>query len=285
MDTIEEKLCRDLALRGMRPNTITTYARCCRRFAAHFGRSALELTIADVRAYLEHLRVGERKSPRSINVYAAAIAFLFGETLGRRAEIGRIPRLRVHAKPPVVLGAEEVEKLLAVLSTRQRAFVMTMYGAGLRISETAALRIDDIDSARMQLHVREGKGGRERYVPLSARLLGELRAYWKEHRPKGPLLFPGRDRQGRLSRAAVSKALQAAVIRAGVSKRATPHVFRHSFATHLLELGADLRTVQVLLGHASIGSTTGYLHVSHARLARVTLPIDALGTDRARVLG
>jgi hypothetical protein len=109
-------------------------------------------------------------------------------------------------------------------------------------------------------------------VPVSERLLGELRAYWKECRPKGPLLFPGRDLQGRVSRAAVSKALQAAVLRAGVGKRATPHVFRHSFATHLLELGADLRTLQVLLGHASVRSTTTYLHISRARLARVMLP-------------
>ncbi len=286
MDPIEEKLRCDLALRGARPNTITTYARCCRRFRAHFGRSPLELTVADVRAYLEHLRVRERKSPRSINVYAAALGFLFGETLGRRAEIGRIPRLRVHAKPPVVLAPSEVERVLAALATpRQRAFVMTLYGAGLRISEAAALRIEDLDSARMQIHVCEGKGGRERYVPLSPRLLGELRAYWKRYRPKGPLLFPGRDSDGRLSRAGISKALQRAARRAGIAKRATPHIFRHSFATHLLELGADLRTVQVLLGHSSIRSTTAYLHVSHARLARVTLPFDVLGTDRARSLG
>ena len=228
----------------------------------------------------------ERKSPRSINVYAAAIGYMFGETLGRRAEIGRIPRLRVHATPPAVLGAAEVERVVAALSTpRQRAFVMTLYGAGLRISEAAALCVEDIDSARMQLHVREGKGGRERYVPLSQRLLVELRAYWKRYRPTGPLLFPGRGRDGRLSRAAISKALQKAACKAGITKRATPHVFRHSFATHLLELGADLRTVQVMLGHASIRSITGYLNVSHARLARVTLPIDALGSERASLLG
>jgi integrase len=154
---------------------------------------------------------------------------MFGETLGRRAEIGRIPRLRVHATPPAVLGAAEVERVVAALSTpRQRAFVMTLYGAGLRISEAAALCVEDIDSARMQLHVREGKGGRERYVPLSQRLLVELRAYWKRYRPTGPLLFPGRDRDGRLARATISKALRKAARKAGITKRATPHVFRHS---------------------------------------------------------
>lgn len=285
MDTIEEKMRRDLGLRGMRPSTIETYVRCCRRFTEHFGRSPLELTVADVRSYLEHLRTVEHKAPRSINVYAPAIAFLFGETLGRRSELGRIPRLRVHNKPPVILSAAEIQKVLAVLSPRMRAFVMTMYGAGLRVGETSALRTDDIDSERMQIHVREGKGGRERYVPLSPKLLDHLRAYWRKCRPEGPLLFGGRDRHGRVSRAAVSKALQKAVELAGVAKRATPHVFRHSYATHLLELGADLRTVQVLLGHASIGSTTGYLHVSHARLARVKLPIDALGADGKTAAG
>lgn len=286
MDPIEEKLRRDLALRGARPNTIETYARCCRQFAQHFGRSPLELTCADVRAYLEDLRVRRRSSPRSVNVHAAALAVLFGETLGRRAEIERIPRLRVTPKPPVVLAPSEIDKLLAALSTpRQRAFVMTLYGAGLRISEAAALHIEDIDSARMQIHVREGKGGRERYLPLSTRLLGELRAYWRRCRPKGPLLFPGRDKGGRMARGTISKALQRAAAKAGITKRTTPHVFRHSFATHLLELGADLRTVQVMLGHSSIRSTTTYLHVSHARLARVALPFDALGTERARSLG
>jgi integrase/recombinase XerD len=285
MDTIEEKMRRDLGLRGSRPNTIETYVRCCRRLSKHFGRSPLELTVADVRAYLEHLRTVEHKAPRSVNVYAAAIAFLFGETLGRRAELGRIPRLRVQRKPPVILSAGEIEKVLAVLSPRMRAFVMTMYGAGLRVGETAALCTDDIDSARMQIHVREGKGGRERYVPLSPKLLDHLRHYWRTCRPKGPLLFAGRDRHGRVSRAAVSKALQIAAELGGVGKRATPHSFRHAFATHLLELGADLRTVQVLLGHSSIGSTTGYLHVSHTRLARVKLPIDALGAEQQSAIG
>jgi integrase/recombinase XerD len=285
MDTIEEKMRRDLGLRGMRPNTIETYVRCCRRLTRHFGRTPLELSVADVRAYLEHIRTTEHKAPRTVNVYAAAIAFLFGETLGRRAELGRIPRLRVHNKPPVILSAGEIEKVLAVLSPRMRAFVMTMYGAGLRVGETAALRTDDIDSARMQIHVRDGKGGRERYVPLSAKLLDHLREYWRRCRPKGPLLFAGRDRHGRVSRAAVSKALRIAAELGGVGKRATPHSFRHAFATHLLELGADLRTVQVLLGHSSIGSTTGYLHVSHARLARVKLPVDALGADDQNAAG
>ena len=283
MGIIEDKMRRDLELRGMRPNTITTYLRCCRAFVAHYRRSPLELTVADVRAYLEHLRVTEQKNPRSINVYAAAIVRLFSETLGRQQEIGRIPRLRVHAKLPVVLATGEVAGLLDALATPlQRAVAMTMYGAGLRVGEACALHVDDIDSQRMQLRVREGKGGRERYVPLSPRLLGELRDYYRKCRPPGPLLFPGRRASRRLERATMNKALAVAARKIGLAKRVSPHSLRHSFASHLLEQGTDLRTVQVLLGHASIRSTTVYLHVSQAWLGKVTLPIDTLGTEPTR---
>jgi site-specific recombinase XerD len=287
MGIIEDKLRRDLALRGMRPNTIETYARCCRRFVAHFRRSPLHMSSTDVRIYLEHLRVVEHKAPRSINVYAAAIAFLYRETLSRAHDVARIPRLPIRRTMPTVLSGKEIERLLAALTTPlQRAVVIAAYGAGLRVSEACALRVDAIDSARMQLHVRNGKGGFDRDLPLSPLVLEELRAYFRRRRPKGPLLFPGRDREDRpVSRNAIAKAIRVAVGRAGIRKRVTPHVLRHSFATHLLELGTDLRTVQVLLGHSSLRSTTTYLHVSHTRLAKVTLPLDALRTRRARELG
>ncbi len=281
MGILEAKLRRDMGLRGMRPNTIETYVRCCRRFAGHFRRSPLELTFGDVRAYLERLRVVEQKAPRTINVYAAALVWLYGETLGRRAEVQRIPRLRVREKLTEVLDAGEIGKVLTALSNeRQRAIVLVMYGAGLRVGEACALRIDDIDAKRMQIRVSEGKGGRQRLLPLSARVLEALRAYFRRYRPKGPYLFPGRGgRDGGLRREAVQKALAIAARKAGVRKHVTPHILRHSFATHLLELGTDLRTVQVLLGHASIRSTTRYLHVSQARLAKVTLPVDTLGAQ------
>lgn len=287
MGLIEDKLRRDLALRGMRPNTIATYVRCCRRFVAHFRRSPLHMSASDVRIYLEHLREVEHKAPRSINVYAAALAFLYRETLDRKEEVGRIPRMKAVPSIPTVLGGREIERVIGALATPiQRAVVITAYGAGLRVSEACWLRVDSIDSERMEIHVRNGKGGRHRNVPLSPRVLAELRTYFRCCRPKGPLLFPGRDRKDRpISRNAISKALVAAAERAGVDKRVTPHSLRHSFATHLLELGTDLRTVQVLLGHVSIESTTIYLRVSHARIAKVTLPLDALGTEQAQALG
>lgn len=276
MGLIEDKLRRDLALRGLRPNTIEKYVCCCRRFVAHFRRSPLHMSASDVRIYLEHLREVEHKAPRSINVYAAALAFLYRETLARKEEVGRIPRMRTVPSIPTVLSGGEIERLIAALATPlQRAVVVTAYGAGLRVSEACGLRLDSIDSERMQIHVRHGKGGRHRDVPLSPRVLDELRVYFRRCRPKGPLLFPGRDRKDRaVTRNAIARALEAAAARAGVDKHVTPHVLRHSFATHLLELGTDLRTVQVMLGHAWLSSTTVYLKVSHARLAKVTLPLD-----------
>ena len=285
MGVFEEKFRRDLGLRGMRPNTIETYVRCCRQFVGRFMRSPMELTVADIRAHLERLRLSG-KAPRTVNVHAAALASFYGETLGRRDEIGRIPRLRVRiSKLPSILTGCEIERLVNALKTpRQRALVVTLYGAGLRVSEVCALRVDDIDSTRMQIHVREGKGGRERYAPLSPRVLKELRVYWRRCRPSG-VLFPGHDVDGRLTRAGVQKFLRVAAAKAGIKKRVTPHLLRHSFATHLLELDTDLRTVQVLMGHASIKSTAIYLHVSRARLARVVLPIDALTSARREQLG
>jgi len=179
---------------------------------------------------------------------------------------------------PTVLSGSEVARLLAALETdKHRALVMLAYGAGLRASEACKLRIEDVDPKRMLLHIRDTKRGRERYVMLSPRLLAMLRAYWKVSRPKGPQLFPGRDLGKRLTRAAMHKAIVKAAKLAGITKRVSPHTLRHSFATHLLEAGTDLRTLQVLLGHASLKSTMAYLHISTARVQSVASPLDALG--------
>jgi site-specific recombinase XerD len=162
---------------------------------------------------------------------------------------------------------------------------MLAYGAGLRVSEICRLCIDDVDAKRMVLRIRNAKRGRERYVMLSARLLRELRAYWKATRLAGPLFFPGRAGRPRLTRKALQKAFADAARRAGLAKRVSPHTLRHSFATHLLEAGTDLRSLQVLLGHASITSTTIYLHVSTARLQSIASPLDVLGTSEGRTFG
>lgn len=221
----------------------------------------------------------ERKvAPSSFNVYAGALKFLYSVTLERPEVIARMPRMRVPMPLPVVLTAVEVSQLLAALTTdKHHAMVMLAYGAGLRVSEVCKLRIDDIDPKRMLLHVRHAKRGRERYVMLSPKLLATLRAYWKASRPAGPYLFPGRDPKKLFTRNAIHRAMVKAAWRAGITKSLSPHTLRHSFATHLLDSGTDLRTLQVLLGHASLKSTMAYLHVSPARVQSIQSPLDTLG--------
>jgi integrase/recombinase XerD len=278
MQRLRDKMREDLELRGMSASTIAAYLRCARRFAEHFDRPPRAMGAAEIRTFLLYL-VEERKvRPATSNVYAGALKFLYSVTLGRADAIAQMPRRRVPMRVPVVLTGGEVARLLAALrSEKQRALVMLTYGAGLRVSEACKLRMDDIDPKRMVLRIQNAKRGRERYVMLSPRLLATLRAYWKIARPSGPHLFPGRGSNTVLTREAVHKAIVKAARSAGLTKRISPHTLRHSFATHLLEAGTDLRTLQVLLGHASLHSTMVYLHVSTARVQSIVSPLDALG--------
>ena len=192
-----------------------------------------------------------------------------------------------RCSPDILSGSEIVRLLAATTSPKYRAVFMLAYGAGLRVSELVTLLTTDIDSARMLIHVRESKTG-PRYVMMSPRVLEALRGYWRVFRPKGPRLFPGRSREiadPHLTRTAVHRVLARAAQVAGITKTVSPHTLRHAFATHLLETGADVRTVQVLLGHASIGSTAKYLHLTTTRLRQVPSPLDLIGTPRGQVLG
>jgi site-specific recombinase XerD len=185
------------------------------------------------------------------------------------------------------LSGSEVSRLLdATTSLKYRAIFMLAYGAGLRISEVVSLETTDIDSERMLVHVRESKTG-PRYVMMSPRVLEALRAYWRAFRPSSPRLFPGRQKQPdpHLTREAVRRVLAKAAVAAGITKTVSPHTLRHSFATHLLESGADVRAVQLLLGHARLESTATYLHLTTARLRQVPSPLDLIGTERGRMLG
>jgi len=224
------------------------------------------------------LHLVQRKvSARTFNLHAAALKFLYEVTLDRPEATLRMTRMRVPMHVPVVLTPAEVSRLVAALtSDKLRALVMLAYGAGLRVSEACGLRIDDIDPKRMLLHVRHAKRGRERHVMLSPRLLATLRAYWKVSRPAGPYLFPGRGGHALFRRESVSVAIKKAARKAGITGRVSPHTLRHCFATHLLDAGTDLRTLQVLLGHASLKSTMAYLHVSAARVQSIQSPLDTL---------
>jgi site-specific recombinase XerD len=286
MARLRDKMREDLQLRGLRPTTIDTYLRCARRFVEHFALPPAKIGAAEVRGYLLHLLKDAKLAPQTINLYAAAIRFLFRVTLERPEVVADVVRLKVPMHLPRLLSGTEVERLLAAIPTlKHRAMVMLAYGAGLRVGEIARLEIGDIDAKRLVLHIRDAKRGRERYVMLSSRLLEALRAYWKDARPPGSLLFPGRDPGKPITRAAIHKALRKAAGRAGITTKLSPHVLRHSFATHLLEAGTDVRTLQILLGHASLRSTMTYLHITTARVQELRSPLDDLGTPRGRRYG
>jgi site-specific recombinase XerD len=276
-----------MELRGLSSATISVYLRCTRRFIEHVAKPLDQVEVGDVEQYLLEL-VQKGRSPRTRNVNLAAIRFAFRSTLDRDASAA-IPQAKVPRCSPEILSGSEVTRLLAATkSLKYQAIFMLAYGAGLRVSEVAALQTTDIDSERMLIHVRTGKTG-PRYVMLSPRVLDALRAYWRAFRPAGPHLFPGGHAANKpdtfLSRNAIHRILVKAARKAGITKTVSPHTLRHSFATHLIETGADVRTVQMLLGHASIESTAAYLHLTTARLRQVPSPLDLIGTVRGQALG
>jgi site-specific recombinase XerD len=285
MGQLQTKMIEDLQLRGYAPSTSKEYVRCARSFVAYHMRPPTELGERDVRRFLLYLIQDRKVGGATVKMHTAAIKFLYERTLDRPEVVAKIPYIKVLQKLPAVLSGSEVDGLLAAMdSTAYRAIVMTAYGAGLRISEVCPLAVDNLDSKRMLIRVR-GKGGRDRYVALPAQVLTTLRAYWKEARPKGPLLFPGQTSEACVSHAAVRSNLKAAAIKAGIKKRVTPHVLRHSFATHLLELGTDIRVIQMLLGHLSIRTTIRYTRVTPRLVAATTSPLDVPAEVRKKKLG
>jgi integrase/recombinase XerD len=286
MGQIRDRMEADLKLKGFALTTRKEYLLRARHFVAYFGRSPEELGEPDVRKFLLHLVEERGVRATTHRMYVAAIKFLFAVTLKRPEVVATIPWPRVPKKLPDVLSGEEVERLLnATRSPKHRALLMTAYGAGLRISEACTLEVGDIDSKRMMIHVREGKRGKDRYVMLSPRLLNALRLHWRRLHPRGRYLFPGGFPNAPITPSAVSLMLRKAVARAGLGKRVTFHCLRHGFATHLLEAGEDIRTIQRLLGHSSIQTTAHYTAVSKAHIARTRSPLDMLGTQAARAFG
>ena len=283
MGQLREKMKADLKLRRYKPGTIDGYLQCAKKFAAYHRRPPAEMGEEEIRKYLLHLVDERHIGPAGHKMHVASLKFLYGITLDRPEVAVRVPWPRVPIKLPDILDGSEVEEVLAAIDAiKHRAIVMTAYGAGLRISEACALRTTDIDSKRGVIHVRDGKRGRDRFVMLAQRLLACLREYWRTTRPVGPQLFPGNPPRNVISAEAVRRALRKAVAKTKIRKRVTPHVLRHCFATHLLEGGADIRTIQVLLGHGSIRSTARYTQVSTKHIARTQSPLDRLGKGGRR---
>jgi site-specific recombinase XerD len=285
MGLLRDRMREDLKLSGYSPSTCKIYLIYARLFAKFHMRSPEEMSEPEIRQFLLHL-VEERKvSHQTYRQVRAGLMFLYGVTLRRPAEIEHIAIPRRHTRLPEVLSGTEVASLVAAIrNPKYRGIVMTMYSGGLRVAEACRLRPEDIDSKRMVILVRGGKGGRDRYTLLSERLLEFLRDYWRKTRPQG-WLFPSRTGDQPLSPDAVRLMFRSALKTAGISKKVTPHALRHSFATHLLESGVDITVVQTLLGHASLRVTEVYAHISVEHIGRTRSPLDLLGTSESKILG
>lgn len=279
MTPLRQRMIDDLKLLNRSPRTIESYVAQVAAFAKFHGRSPDRLGPEDVRAFQKHL-VETGASWSRYNLAVAALKFLYRVTLKVPWPVDRIPYGHRPRVLPVVLSQEEVVRLIdAVDHPTYRMALLTAYGAGLRITELLALRVEHIDSARMMLHVVCGKGQKARFVPLSAVLLDQLRHYWRKDRKarkRCPWLFPARDSSGPLHPSTIQLACQRARVAAGISRRVTPHTLRHCYATHLLEAGTDLRTVQVLLGHSNLDATAIYTHVQRKLVPGTRSPLDAI---------
>jgi integrase/recombinase XerD len=275
MTPLRQRLVEDLRLRNYSPRTVECYVAAVAQFAKHLGRSPDRLGPDDVRAYQLHL-LHRRASWSRFNQAVCALRFFYGTTLGRPDVVAMIPFGKRPRTLPAVLSRAEVLRLFAAVPEgRNRTLLRLTYACGLRAGEVVRLRVRDVDSARMVVVVRQGKGQKDRLVPLAPLLLEELRAYWRRYRP-ADWLFPGQGPRGHLHLGSIQRSFTGLVRPLRLGKRVSLHTLRHSYATHLLEAGVDVVTLQQLLGHHDLQTTARYLHVSTLHLQRVASPLDAL---------
>jgi site-specific recombinase XerD len=274
----------DMRLRNLTPATQRNYLHYVTEFAEYFNLSPAKLDAEAIHQFLVH-EVEERKlSPETVNQSISALKFLYLTTLEMPWTTEYFPRVKRPSRLPVVLSYEEILLFFDhVTGLKNRAALMTCYGAGLRVSETVALKISDIDSQRMLLRVEQGKGQKDRYAMLSERLLQVLRRYWLVFRPQY-YLFPSWRENRHICASSLQLACREAAARSGLRKKVTVHTLRHSFATHLLENGTDLRVIQVLLGHNQIDTTARYTRVSPQVVAATVSPLDRLDRPAAKIL-
>lgn len=275
MTPLRQKMIEDLRIRNMSPRTQETYTFQVSLFARHFGRSPELLGLDEIRRYQLHL-ISRKVAWSSFNVAVAAIRFLYKVTLQRAFDIEMIPYAKRPVLQPVVLSTLEAAQVLEnATNIKARAILTTIYATGIRVSEAAGLRVSDLDVSRGLILVRAGKGQKDRYVMLPDRLLEILREYWRARRPRSEFLFPGQSAARPITSDSISRACRKAAKLAGLTKSVSPHTLRHSFATHLLEAGTDIRMIQGLLGHASLRTTSKYLHICRP-VALVTSPLELL---------
>ncbi|MEP7308279.1 MAG: site-specific integrase [Acidobacteriota bacterium] len=283
MTSLRQRMVEDMQIRNLSRQTQVSYLGHVARFARYFHQSPEQLGADDVRRYQLHLINDKHLAPTSVVGTVAALRFLYQVTLKQAWAVDAIIPPKRPQTLPIVLSPEEVVRFLgAINDLKHRAILTTCYAAGLRLSEVLHLKVADIDSQRMVIHVVEGKGQRDRYVMLSPTLLLTLRAWWRATGP-GSWLFPGQRPGHPLDKAAVQWACRLARFRSGIAKPLTPHSLRHAFAVHLLESGADLRTIQLLLGHRQLETTSRYLRLATTKVCATTSPLDLL--PRPRVSG
>ena len=277
---LRQRMIEDMTARRFKEKVQKDYVRHVRTFTEFLGRSPDTATSEDLRRFQLHMAQQQIGAP-TINAAIAALRFFFTVTLERPDLVRPLRVVNEPRRAPVVLSPEEVARLLqAAPGLKYKAALSVAYGAGLRVSEVAHLKVSDIDSQRMTLRVEQGKGQRDRYVMLSPQLLELLRDWWRAARPQ-VWLFPGQNPINPVTARQINRAVTAAKDLAGISKRVSPHTLRHSFATHLLEQGVDIRVIQVLLGHAKLETTALYTRVAVATVRDIKSPLDRLGVDLA----
>jgi integrase/recombinase XerD len=276
MSSLRKKMKNELELKGYSVNTQTAYIRCVSQFAQYFGKSPAYLGVPEIKEYLHHLIVKEKKSTSYINITYSALRFLYERILKQEWDLKEIPRTKQPKKLPVVLSISEVQELFrAIYNLKHKTILMTIYAAGLRVSEAAHLRVSDIDSKNMQIRIREAKGLKDRYTLLSLENLHILRMYWKQYKPKD-WLFPGRNLDQPITTRSIQKMFEKAQHKAGIKKEASVHTLRHCFATHLLEAGTGVYHIQHLLGHTNPKTTNVYLHLTRKDILSIKSPLDLM---------
>ena len=281
VSALRQRMLEDMAMRGLRSDTQRNYISFVRDFAAFLGRAPDTATAEDIRRFQVHQRESGVQPP-TINCSVSALRFFFTMTLDRPDLSRRLVLARYQRKAPSVLSVEEVGRLLeSAPGPKYKAILGAAYGAGLRVSEVASLKVDDIDSERMLIRIEQGKGRKDRNAMLSPQLLALLRLWWKEGKRRGVMLphgwlFPGRTHGDPITTRQINRAIHEAAEAAGIRKRVSPHTLRHSFATHLLEQDVDIRVIQVLLGHSKLDTTALYTRVATKTIRSVTSPLERL---------
>jgi integrase/recombinase XerD len=271
------KLKFDVELRGLSNHTQAEYYTKVKIFQNHFDKPATELGVEDLRQFLHYLTTVKKLSPESVNTYNSGLRFLYGVTLNINLNQRQIPHHRKQRKFPDILTQEEIQTLFNVCDNlRDKCILMTLYGGGLRLSEVSSLKVSDIDSDKMQLFIRNAKGGKDRFALLSQANLEMLRAYWKAYRPKEWLFYSRNHTGTHITPRAVQNIFHKYVSKAKITKDVTVHTLRHSFATHLLESGTSIYNIKQLLGHSNINTTCVYLHLVKIESLNVTSPLDQM---------